>query len=82
MVFLFDITSLRSSTDFPRHRNIDKARFLKLTVIEVPYGQTACISGLRIFGVGDGEKPEVPEFEAYRENELDMMVKIAGTNRT
>lgn len=59
-----------------------QARFLKLTVIEVPYGQTACISGLRIFGVGDGEKPEVPEFEAYRENELDMMVKIAGTNAT
>ena len=23
MVFLFDITSLRSSSDFPRHRNID-----------------------------------------------------------
>ena len=36
----------------------------------------------RIFGVGDGEKPEAPEFEAYRENELDMMVKIEGTNAT
>ena len=59
-----------------------QARFLKLTVIEVPYGQTACVSGLRIFGVGDGEKPEAPEFEAYRENELDMMVKIEGTNAT
>lgn len=57
-----------------------QARFLKLTVMEVPYGQPPCISGLRIFGVGDGEKPAIPEFEAYRENDLDMMVKIKDTD--
>lgn len=33
------------------------ARFLKLTVISVPYGQPACVSGLRVFGLGSGEKP-------------------------
>lgn len=53
-------------------------RFLKLTVLEVPYGQQPCISGLRVFGAGNGEKPDVPEFEAVRENDLDMMVKITG----
>ena len=57
-----------------------QARFLKLTVMEVPYGQPPCISGFRIFGVGDGKKPAIPEFKAYRENDLDMMVKIKGTD--
>ena len=53
-------------------------RFLKLTVREVPYGQRPCISGLRIFGCGNGEKPAAPEFEAVRENDLDMKVVIRG----
>lgn len=51
-------------------------RYIKLTVIEVPYHQPACISGLRIFGVGDGEKAVVPEYEAVRTSDLDMMVEI------
>lgn len=59
-----------------------QVRFLKLTVIEVPYGQQACISGLRVFGTGDGAKPKKPEFEAVRENELDMTVKIAADDAT
>ena len=37
-----------------------RVRFLKLTVLEVPYGQQPCISGVRVFGVGDGEKPKAP----------------------
>ena len=56
-----------------------EVRYLKLTVISVPYGQQPCISGLRVFGIGDGEKPSVPEFTAIRENELDMCVKIKGS---
>ena len=56
-----------------------EVRYLKLTVISVPYGQQPCISGLRVFGIGDGEKPSVPEFTAIRENELDMRVKINGS---
>ncbi|MDE7259997.1 MAG: family 43 glycosylhydrolase [Lachnospiraceae bacterium] len=55
-----------------------RVRFLKLTVLEVPYGQQPCISGVRVFGVGDGEKPKTPEFEAVRENDLDMMVKVTN----
>ncbi len=53
-------------------------RFLRLNILEVPYGQKPCISGLRVFGAGDGEKPKVPEFEAVRENDLDMVVRITG----
>ena len=68
------------STDLPHDLIVREdgiqVRFLKLTVLEVPYEQQPCISGLRVFGVGDGEKPKKPEFEAIRENDLDMIVKI------
>jgi hypothetical protein len=51
-------------------------RFLKLTIVEVPYGQKPCISGLRVFGIGTGgEKPGTPEFTAVRKNDLDMLVE-------
>ena len=53
------------------------ARFLRLTIWEVPFGQPACISGLRVFGLGCEEKPPVPEFSAVRENDLDLLVKIS-----
>jgi hypothetical protein len=69
-----------AETDLPHDLVVKEdgiqVRFLKLTVLEVPYGQPPCISGLRAFGKGDGAKPAVPEFEAVRENALDMVVKI------
>ena len=69
-----------ADTDLPHDLVVRKegieARFLKLTVVEVPYGQAPCISGLRIFGTGDGVKPKIPKFEAVRENDLDMIVRI------
>ena len=33
------------------------ARYLRLTVFQVPYQQKPCISGFRVFGHGGGEKP-------------------------
>lgn len=53
-----------------------KARFIKLTILEVPYGQIPCISGLRVFGNGFGDKPEAPEFTVRRIDALDMQVHI------
>lgn len=53
-------------------------RYLKLTVKEVPYGQPPCISGVRVFGIQQKEKPEIPEFKAERIGDLDMNVKIQG----
>lgn len=53
-----------------------KLRFLKLTIMEIPYDQKPCISGLRVFGIGDGEKPEVPEFSVVRVSDIDMDVTI------
>ena len=47
-------------------------RYLKLTVFEVPYNQNPCISGLRVFGLGNGEKPSAPQYQAERTGTMDM----------
>ena len=52
------------------------ARYLKLSEMEVPYGQKPCVSGLRVFGKGEGKAPEVPAFKAERINDLDMNVTV------
>ena len=55
-----------------------QVRYLKLTVYNLPYNQPACVSGLRVFGIGYGEKPAVPDFVAERISDLDMDVQIKG----
>ena len=52
------------------------ARYLRLSDMAVPYGQNPCVSGLRVFGLGDGEAPEAPVFTAARMGDLDMLVQI------
>ena len=54
-----------------------EARFLRLSNMAVPYEQNPCISGLRVFGLGEGEKPAAPSFTAKRSGDLDMLVSIA-----
>ena len=54
------------------------ARYLRLSGIAVPFAQNPCVSGLRIFGLGGGEKPAEPAFTAARSGDLDMLVQIAG----
>ena len=51
-------------------------RYLKLTVFEVPYNQNPCISGLRVFGFGNGEKPSAPQYQAERTGTMDMRIII------
>ncbi len=53
-----------------------KLRHFRLTVFKTPYDQPACVSGLRVFGIGVGEKPSVPTFSAVRSSDLDMTVNI------
>ena len=53
-----------------------EARFLRLSNMAVPYEQNPCISGLRVFGLGEGEKPAAPSFTAKRSGDLDMLVDI------
>ena len=53
-----------------------RLRYLRLSDIAVPYAQSPCVSGLRVFGLGSGEKPGVPDFTALRTGGLDMEVTI------
>ena len=52
-------------------------RYLRLSDMAVPYGQNPCVSGLRVFGLGRGERAAVPQASARREGDLDMLVDIA-----
>jgi len=52
-----------------------KARYIRCTVKELPYGQPACISGLRVFGLGEGELPKkATGIQTELESELDLSV--------
>ena len=59
-----------------------RVRFLRLSDTAVPYGQQPCISGLRVFGLGQGEKPAAPVFTVRRENDLDMTVSVQSQENT
>ena len=59
-----------------------RARFLRLSHMAVPYGQQPCVSGLRVFGLGQGERPAAPVFTARRDSDLDMTVSIAAQENT
>ncbi len=53
-----------------------KARFIRISDMEIPYGQKPSISGLRIFGIGDGKIPNKAVYSAVRDTRIDMNVKI------
>ena len=72
-----------ADTDLPHDFIVREAgirvRFLRLTILEIPYAQKPCISGFRVFGIGEGDVPGVPEYTAVRsENELDLQMEIQG----
>lgn len=50
------------------------ARFVRIVGGELPYGQRLRISGLRVFGNGDGEKPKQAHASAVRTGDLDAKV--------
>lgn len=52
-----------------------KVRYLKLTIECLPYHQPACVSGIRVFGKGNGETPKMAENVSVHFNgDLDMEV--------
>ena len=59
-----------------------KIQFLKLTILEVPYKQKPCISGLRVFGTGNGKAPKMPIFSVTRSSDLDLDITIEPDNAT
>lgn len=63
--------------------NVVKARYIRCTVKELPFDQTPCISGLRIFGRGIGEKPSMAaDVQTDFATELDLHVKWTGRRAT
>lgn len=64
------------SHDLVLKENGIRLRYLRLTNMEVPYGQKPCVSGLRVFGIGDGKKPGNVVFAAKRTDEMDLEVEM------
>jgi xylan 1,4-beta-xylosidase len=52
-----------------------KVRYIRCTVKELPFNQAACISGLRVFGIGHGEQPkQAIAVQTVQLGELDLSV--------
>lgn len=55
-----------------------RARYIRLTVVAVPYGVAPCVSGLRVFGLGRGVKPDkVGVLTADRDGTQDFSARWA-----
>ncbi|WP_068505145.1 family 43 glycosylhydrolase [Paenibacillus kribbensis] len=68
-------TNTDLSHDLIVRENGLKARYIRCTVEELPYNQAACISGLRIFGIGKGELPEkATGIQTTLVSDLDLVV--------
>ena len=72
------------STDLPHDLVVREdgveARYIRLTVLSLPYGQCACVSGLRVFGLAAGEMPAPVEAFTFRaESELDLFLDWQGS---
>lgn len=73
----------QADTDLPhdlvvRERGLE-ARYLRLTVTALPYHQAACVSGLRVFGLGHEEKPaQAVAVTAEYAGDLDRKVAWEG----
>ena len=53
-----------------------RARYVRLSVRKLPYDAPPCVSGLRVFGKGDGEKPKAPKATVKRISDLDYIVSV------
>lgn len=53
----------------------EKYRYVKLTLIEVPYNQNFAMSDVRIFGLSEGDKPKLPEFTVKKNSETSITLK-------
>ncbi len=53
-------------------------RFIKLTILDVPYHVAPCISGLRVFGCGYGMRPEMARISVERTDARDMYVSAVS----
>jgi xylan 1,4-beta-xylosidase len=63
-----------------------KVRYIRCMIKELPYDQQPCISGLRVFGIGEGERPkQAAGVQTELISELDLSVtweteNVVGSN--
>lgn len=56
-------------------------RYLKITAFQLPYSEAFAISGLRVFGIGTGEKPAaIQEFTAEYTDSMTARIKWNAAN--
>ncbi len=77
----------KAETDLPHDLVVPehavRARYVRLTVAQLPYGQKAAVSGLRVFGKSSGALPErAGDVTAERTGPLDMTVCWKRSNAT
>lgn len=72
---LLEKVSRECSNGYYEYAEGVKARYVRLTGGQLPYGQTLRVSGLRIFGFGGGEMPVQATAAAERIGDLDAMVR-------
>ena len=71
------------SHDFIVREDGIKARYIRCTITELPYGQNPCVSGLRVFGKGQGDLPKkASNVAAVREGDLDLLVNWEESDAT
>lgn len=66
------------SHDFIVREEGIKARYIRLSKMQVPYRQKPCISGLRVFGIAKGPLPAQAAFEVKRTSGIDMELDMSG----
>lgn len=58
-------------------------RYIRLTVTATPYAAPACVSGLRVFGRGEGSAPEeAAQVKALRKDGMSMIVTWKENSNT
>ena len=71
------------TTDLPHDFSVweegIRARYIRLTILEIPYHAKPAVSGLRVFGKGEDRRPAEPDFTVSRsQNQLDLLVSVEG----
>ena len=78
---LLESVSRECSNGYYEYAEGVRARYIRLTGGELPYDQALRVSGLRVFGNGEGEKPPKARAAAKRRGDMDALVSwepIAG----
>lgn len=71
---ILETVARECSNGYYEYTNGIRARFIRVTGEELPYGQVMRISGLRVFGNGSGEKCPRAKAKARRLNALEAKI--------